>query len=288
MAKVLISLTTVLELLRLTGPSGKTPPRIADSPKLIHARSDPKSRPDQPDTNLGRPADILPGPVPGLVVRHLKLKPSASTHHTPSGRNTNNMSAAVKRSLAHDSSAAKKRKVFTPRPPRPAEERLPKLYHGLTDQVEGGHFENAKKTCSKSRSAVLRIRKPRRAWFTWLTRAVLTLDPKSIPAFQTLLFLHLQTDDYTTALDIVSNPPSGAGPLDFERAYCLYRLHREKEALAIVEKLGERGRRVDHLEAQIVSDSQGHRSLWWLTPSEVPPRRVREDAAAIRRPACIL
>lgn len=94
-----------------------------------------------------------------------------------------------------------------------------------------------------------------------LTRVVLTLDPKSIPAFQTLLFLCLQTDDYTTALDIVSNPPAGAGSLEFERAYCLYRLHREKEALAIVEKLDDRGRRVDHLEAQIVSTAPGRRPV---------------------------
>lgn len=88
-----------------------------------------------------------------------------------------------------------------------------------------------------------------------LTETVLALDGSSVPAYQTLLFLHLQTDDYSAALELVSTPPSGTGSLDFEKAYCLYRLHREKEALDIVEKLSERGRKVDHLEAQIVSVS---------------------------------
>jgi signal recognition particle subunit SRP72 len=45
--------------------------------------------------------------------------------------------------------------------------------------------------------------------------------------------------------------------LDFERAYCLYRLHREKEALSILEGLGKRGRKEEHLEAQIVSVTCG-------------------------------
>lgn len=55
--------------------------------------------------------------------------------------------------------ADKGKRVFTPRPPRSKEERLPKLYHGLTEQVENGHFEGAIRTCktSTSRSAGLYI-----------------------------------------------------------------------------------------------------------------------------------
>jgi signal recognition particle subunit SRP72 len=83
---------------------------------------------------------------------------------------------------------------------------------------------------------------------------VLSIDPAAVPAFQTLLFLYLQTDAYTSALALVESPPSGAASsLDFERAYCLYRLHREKEALAVLDGLGDKGRKVEHLEAQIVS-----------------------------------
>jgi hypothetical protein len=86
-----------------------------------------------------------------------------------------------------------------------------------------------------------------------LTIPVLTLEPTSLPAFQTLLFLHLHTDDYPAAIELLVDPPSTASSLDFERAYCLYRLHREKEALAVLEGLTDRGRKVEHLEAQIVS-----------------------------------
>lgn len=80
---------------------------------------------------------------------------------------------------------------------------------------------------------------------------VLSLDPKSTSAFQTLLFLHLHTDDYASALSTLDS--SGlASPLVFERAYCLYRLHREKEALDVLQKTGSSGRKEKHLEAQIV------------------------------------
>ncbi|WVF72273.1 hypothetical protein IAT40_007085 [Kwoniella sp. CBS 6097] len=131
------------------------------------------------------------------------------------------------------------RKPFVPRAPRTPEERLPKLYRALTDQVDDGYFDNAIKTCKK----------------------ILALDASSQAAFQTLLFLYLQTDDYTSALKLLDSPPTGtasagatasvAETLGFERAYCLYRLHREKEALSLLEALQERGRKVQHLDAQI-------------------------------------
>lgn len=43
-----------------------------------------------------------------------------------------------------------KRTPFQPKAARPVEERLPKLYRALTDQVEGSHFAGAMKTCKKS------------------------------------------------------------------------------------------------------------------------------------------
>jgi signal recognition particle subunit SRP72 len=85
-------------------------------------------------------------------------------------------------------------------------------------------------------------------------RPVLSLDPSSVPAFQTLLFLHLHTDEYASALALLDKPPTGSvSKLEFERAYCLYRLHREKEALEVLRTIGTQGRKEDHLEAQIVS-----------------------------------
>ncbi|KAL7422266.1 hypothetical protein Q5752_002912 [Cryptotrichosporon argae] len=121
------------------------------------------------------------------------------------------------------------RPKFSPRPPRSAEERLPLLYRALTDQIDDGHFQNAKKTCRK----------------------ILALDPASTPTFQALLFLLLDTDDYAASLELVTAPPAGqTGGLEFERAYCLYRLKREGEALEVLSKVaGERRARV--LEAQI-------------------------------------
>ena len=136
------------------------------------------------------------------------------------------------------------RRKFTPRPPRSAGERLPRLYRGLTDQVDEGHFANAIKTCKKSGSYSL-------GQNIGVLTSVLNLDPKAETAFQTLLFLHLQTDDYASALALLDNPPSGT-TLDFERAYCLYRLHREQEALEILSKISSKGRKEEHLEAQIV------------------------------------
>ncbi|OCF55321.1 signal recognition particle subunit SRP72 [Kwoniella mangroviensis CBS 10435] len=123
---------------------------------------------------------------------------------------------------------SKGRKTFTPRPARSAEERLPKLYRSLTDQVDDGYFTNAIKTCKK----------------------ILILDPKSQAAYQTLLFLHLQTDDYSSAITLLDNAPKDSkDSFEFERAYCFYRLHREKEALSLIE--GKEGRKIYHLEAQI-------------------------------------
>ncbi|KAK4685474.1 signal recognition particle subunit SRP72, partial [Tremellales sp. Uapishka_1] len=136
------------------------------------------------------------------------------------------MSPPTKTDRNTTTSAKTERKAFVPRPARSAEERLPRLYKALTDQVDEGHFANAIKTCKK----------------------ILILSPSSTSAFQTLLFLHLHTDNYTAALHLLQTP-SGQS-LDFERAYCLYRLHREKEALEILAKL-DKTRKVLHLEAQI-------------------------------------
>lgn len=74
----------------------------------------------------------------------LRLLPSPSvTSYT--------MSSATKvPAAAGKADKVSKGRVFTPRPARSAEERLPKLYHGLTDQLDGGHFQNAIKTCKKS------------------------------------------------------------------------------------------------------------------------------------------
>jgi len=50
----------------------------------------------------------------------------------------------------------------------------------------------------------------------------------------------------------VLDSSSLASSLDFERSYCLYRLHREKEALEVLQRSNGYGRKEKHLEAQIV------------------------------------
>lgn len=90
---------------------------------------------------------------------------------------------------------------------------------------------------------------------------VLRLTPDDADVLQTKLFLLLQTDQYSRSFEIVESMSSGAGSskssTDLEKAYLLYRLHKEKEAKAIVDKVKEAGDvpsgGFDHLEAQLVS-----------------------------------
>jgi signal recognition particle subunit SRP72 len=87
------------------------------------------------------------------------------------------------------------------------------------------------------------------------------------------LFLLLQLDRYSDALNLISARSSSTTTttttttqsLEFERAYCLYRLHREDEALNVIYKLKSSseelgldkedgmGRKLTSLEGQIVS-----------------------------------
>ncbi|KAI0319276.1 hypothetical protein OF83DRAFT_1055248 [Amylostereum chailletii] len=109
-------------------------------------------------------------------------------------------------------------------------DRLKRLFASLCAQIEGGHFKNAIKTCDK----------------------IIVLDPQDKDAPQTKLFLLLQTDQYAPALAMVDSSRGSDG--SFERAYSLYRLHREPEAKSVLknlktERLEDRG--LVHLEAQL-------------------------------------
>ena len=85
---------------------------------------------------------------------------------------------------------------------------------------------------------------------------VLRIDPKDKDALQAKLFLLLQTEQYDTALSLLSTLPDEH---EFEKAYALYRLRREPEAAKLLESLkrtqrdsGSHFRGVMHLEAQLV------------------------------------
>lgn len=119
---------------------------------------------------------------------------------------------------------------FQPKQPIPVDERLIRLFTTLCAQIDGGHFINAIKTCHK----------------------ILRLDPTDADALQTKLFLLLQTEQYEAALSLI-----GDDTLDhraFEKAYALYRFHKEEEASNVLQELkqtqkGQRG--VLHLDAQL-------------------------------------
>jgi len=116
----------------------------------------------------------------------------------------------------------------------PPAERLKRLFTSLCAQIDGGHLSNAIKTCDK----------------------ILRLEPNDHDALQTKLFLLLQKEQYDTALALI-NSLEGATKYSFEKAYSLYRLHRESEAEAILAdiKAGNEAeddsRGITHLEAQL-------------------------------------
>ncbi|KAB5593771.1 hypothetical protein CTheo_2740 [Ceratobasidium theobromae] len=135
-----------------------------------------------------------------------------------------------------------RRKIYTldpasSKPPKPVSVRVKQLFGSLCAQIDGGHLANAVKTCDK----------------------ILRISPNDADVVQAKLFLLLQTDQYVRALEIVDSMTTGSGnskgSKDLERAYLLYRLHKEEEAKTIVDQLkGEGGTSngsYAHLEAQI-------------------------------------
>ncbi|KAH9856830.1 hypothetical protein C2E23DRAFT_459246 [Lenzites betulinus] len=129
--------------------------------------------------------------------------------------------------------AAASRQKAAPKQPLPLVDRLKRLFTSLCAQIEGGHFANAVKTCDK----------------------ILRLEPRDPDALQTKLFLLLQTDQYLAALALIDSVAGEENKHAFEKAYSLYRLHREDEATGVVDALKtsepEDDRGLVHLEAQL-------------------------------------
>ncbi|KAL5483061.1 hypothetical protein ACEPAI_8290 [Sanghuangporus weigelae] len=125
-----------------------------------------------------------------------------------------------------------------PKPKPPAkqkeispDEKLKRLFRSLSAQVDGGHFKNALKTCDK----------------------ILRIDAEDADALQTKFFLLLQTEQYNAALDLVASLADPAAR-EFDKAFVLYRLHKEKEAAELLPRLKALdlfARGVTHLEAQL-------------------------------------
>ncbi|KDQ20132.1 hypothetical protein BOTBODRAFT_51471 [Botryobasidium botryosum FD-172 SS1] len=125
-------------------------------------------------------------------------------------------------------------KRAAPKAPRSIDDRLKRLFSSLSSQIDGSHFKNALKTCDK----------------------ILRLSPVDEDALRTKLVLLLQLDQYGTALTLIdslaaSSSDPKAHSFGFERAYVLYRLHRESEADAALKELDTEEKGVMHLEAQL-------------------------------------
>ncbi|KAI1783499.1 hypothetical protein LXA43DRAFT_332966 [Ganoderma leucocontextum] len=127
------------------------------------------------------------------------------------------------------------RQKAAPKQLLPVADRLKRLFTSLCAQIDGGHFANAIKTCDK----------------------ILRLAPHDRDALQTKLFLLLQTDQYAAALAMTERPSEEDGDHTFEKAYSLYRLHREADASGALGEIktksgeGEVDSGVLHLEAQL-------------------------------------
>jgi signal recognition particle subunit SRP72 len=160
--------------------------------------------------------------------------------------------------------SAAKRTPFTPKPARPITGRIYHLHRSLVDQINGGYLTNGIKTCHKILSLLSGEDVPEELKIE-LDGESITASKQEIKsnALQTLLFLLLQTDQYNLALETIESA-SHSDKLEFEKAYCLYRLHEEERARELVEKLRlteggsvgleqESARRLAHLEAQVVS-----------------------------------
>lgn len=157
-----------------------------------------------------------------------------------------------------------KRTPFMPKPARPIAGRIHHLHRSLVDQINGGYLTNGIKTCQKILSLLSGSDVPEELKID-VEGGSMTASKQEIKsnALQTLLFLLLQTDQYNLALETIESA-SHSDKLEFEKAYCLYRLHEEDRARELVGKLRlteggsvgleqESARRLAHLEAQVVS-----------------------------------
>ncbi|OSX61426.1 hypothetical protein POSPLADRAFT_1145059 [Postia placenta MAD-698-R-SB12] len=136
------------------------------------------------------------------------------------------------------------------KPPPTDTERLKRLFTSLCAQIDGAHFANAIKTCDK----------------------ILRIAPRDPDALQTKMFLLLQTEQYMPALSLIDSltlqGDVSSSNYEFEKAYSLYRVHREADATGVLEEIknrdGNENRGVMHLEAQLAYREGGYQTAFDL------------------------
>jgi signal recognition particle subunit SRP72 len=92
------------------------------------------------------------------------------------------------------------------------------------------------------------------------------------------LFLLLQSDQYAAALSLLEQEPAIANGYLFEKAYVLYRMHKEDEAFEIIQGLGVNAndRGVSHLDAQLVSSSKHSHTHSGRSPTFLVQKKYRQ------------
>ncbi|KZT03999.1 uncharacterized protein LAESUDRAFT_658784 [Laetiporus sulphureus 93-53] len=161
-----------------------------------------------------------------------------------------------------------KKPAAKPKSPLSDADRLKRLFTSLCAQIDGAHFANALKTCDK----------------------ILRIDSRDPDALQTKLFLLLQTDQYAPALALVDSLREGqtdkGNAFDYEKAYSLYRLHREDEATEIVgalkrqRKAEDESRSALHLEAQLAYRQGDYQTAFDLYNSLLDTAEPHSDEQA--------
>ena len=108
------------------------------------------------------------------------------------------------------------------------------------------------------------------------------MDPSDKDALQAKLFLLLQTEQYEIALALLETL-NVEGARNFEKAYALYRLHRENEAVDVLDRLKKSnmseasGRGVQHLEAQLVR-TRSLQNFILFSEADFGPQEYRQSS----------
>ena len=101
-------------------------------------------------------------------------------------------------------------------------------YIELSKLEKNGDFEKALKVCNK----------------------ILNIDPKDETAFHCRMVCLMQVGKFEDALKQIRDTHFKVD-LTFEESYCLYRLNKPEEALAIIEESGKKSEKIRELQAQI-------------------------------------
>jgi len=85
-----------------------------------------------------------------------------------------------------------------------------------------------------------------------VAKKILQEAPNELKAQHCLVVCHIQESEFKNGLSIINKNPALAEVMSFEHAYCLYRVNRTKEALAVLNKETNADTKHKELKAQIL------------------------------------